>query len=285
VAKGKEYELLARQVFNHIVNRGRAETIDVQHDVRLRGKSGLLHQIDVHWEIEVGGYKHRVVVEARDRSRRADKDNVLAFAGKVDDLPRGTIGIMVSRKGFQSGAQTLATERRIVLLELREPRPDDWDGHIKSVEVKMELLGPVVHKASLAPDIEWGRAELKKLGIPKGETIQFQLDLPLDDPGGPMLFNADGSCHARLLPILHRLNLFNEATGRTCRTVQMSDDLFAETGHPRLPRIRIAAMELDYEVMLYQSTILVDAGHFVDVVLRSIGEGKTKFFSTNALTP
>ncbi|MDQ3713282.1 MAG: hypothetical protein M3388_13830 [Acidobacteriota bacterium] len=52
---GFEYEILVQSIFQEIHNQESARNITVQRDVKLTGKSGITHQIDVFWEFEIGG--------------------------------------------------------------------------------------------------------------------------------------------------------------------------------------------------------------------------------------
>lgn len=115
-SSGKPFEILVKDLFQDLVAKDYPSVV-VRHDVKLQGRSGQ-HQIDVYWEFEVGGITHRVAVEARDRSRKAEKDHVFAFAGKVEDLTEQTLGVMVTREGFQSGAMAAAKQHKVWLYEV-----------------------------------------------------------------------------------------------------------------------------------------------------------------------
>ena len=93
---------------------------NVQHNVKLEGRSGQKHQIDVYWEYEKDGKTHRVAIECKNYSRRISLEKVCAFRGVLDDLD-DVSGIMVSKIGFQKGAKRYAKEFGISLKELRHP--------------------------------------------------------------------------------------------------------------------------------------------------------------------
>ena len=93
---------------------------NVQHNVKLEGRSGQKHQIDVYWEYEKDGKTHRVAIECKNYSRRISQEKVCALKGVLDDL-EGVSGIMVSKVGFQKGAKRYAKAFGISLKELRHP--------------------------------------------------------------------------------------------------------------------------------------------------------------------
>jgi len=115
-----EYELFTQRVYQKLVNNDVLKPTKVEHNVKLHGKSGCEHQIDVYWEYEIAGNKHRVAIECKNYNKRVEKEKVCAFQGVLADLDN-VEGIMVTKKGFQRGAKTYAKQYGISLKELREP--------------------------------------------------------------------------------------------------------------------------------------------------------------------
>ena len=48
-----EYEKFAQEVYQKLVNAYVVKSTEVRHDIRILGKSGQKHQIDVYWEYEI----------------------------------------------------------------------------------------------------------------------------------------------------------------------------------------------------------------------------------------
>jgi hypothetical protein len=119
---GKSFELLIQEVFQVLVNQDSVKNINVQHNVVLQGK-GTSHQIDVYWEFEQGGIRHRVVVQAKDWQDAVGQRELLAFRGVLDDLPGQPRGVFITRSRFQSGAEEFAKVYGIALFELEEQPP------------------------------------------------------------------------------------------------------------------------------------------------------------------
>lgn len=46
----EEYELFTQCVYKQLLNYHHIGIINVQHNVKLKGRSGCTHQIDVYWE-------------------------------------------------------------------------------------------------------------------------------------------------------------------------------------------------------------------------------------------
>ena len=124
-----EFELFTRRIYQKLVNNDVLKPTLVQHNVKLKGKSGCEHQIDVYWEYEIAGNKHRVAIECKNYNSQVEVSNVRDFKGVLDDL-NNVNGIMVSAQGYQSGAKKYAEEYGISLKELRTPNWNDTIGEI-----------------------------------------------------------------------------------------------------------------------------------------------------------
>jgi len=124
-----EFELFTRHIYQKLVNNDVLKPTLVQHNVKLKGKSGCKHQIDVYWEYEIAGNKHCVAIECKNYNSLVPIGKVRDFKGVLDDL-NNVNGIMVSSKGFQVGAKKFAKEHGISLKELRTPNWDETIGEI-----------------------------------------------------------------------------------------------------------------------------------------------------------
>lgn len=115
---GTEYELLAQQVHQVLLNCDwPGKNICVKHNKKLTGRSGQEHQIDVYWEYEHEGIKHKVAIECKDYNKPISIGRVRDFLGLLIDL-QDVSGIIVSAKGFQKGARDFAKYYGINLEEL-----------------------------------------------------------------------------------------------------------------------------------------------------------------------
>ena len=123
------FEQFTQHVYQKLVNNDVLKPTTVQHNVKLRGKSGCEHQIDVYWEYEIAGNLHRVAIECKNYDSLVPVGKVRDFYGVLSDL-NNVNGIMVSKKGFQKGAKEYAAKYGISLKELRKPAWDDYFGAI-----------------------------------------------------------------------------------------------------------------------------------------------------------
>lgn len=90
----------------------------VRHNAKMEGRSGAVHQIDVHATYETPLYKTTVLIEAKNHQSNIDKDTVMKLASIRDDLSAGH-AILATTSGFTPGAlKTAALYGNI----------DLWDG-------------------------------------------------------------------------------------------------------------------------------------------------------------
>jgi hypothetical protein len=115
-----EYEKFTQEVCERLaLYQGISSS--VQHNVKLKGKSGLEHQVDVFWEYEKDGNVHRVAIECKNYNQKISIGRVRDFFGVLYDV--GNIkGVMACKKGYQEGAKKFADYYNITLEELREPQ-------------------------------------------------------------------------------------------------------------------------------------------------------------------
>jgi hypothetical protein len=72
------FESYVEFVYQSLLDLGN-DNVVVARDVRLTGRTGIPHQIDVYYQFEKAGFVHRVAIECRNKSRAIDKDQVMAF--------------------------------------------------------------------------------------------------------------------------------------------------------------------------------------------------------------
>lgn len=134
-----DYEKLAQKIYGEILALQGVENIDVRHNVKIKGKSGVEHQIDVFWEYKYAGVVHRVLIECKHYSHAVSLLHVRNLHGLTTDIPNST-GIIVTTVGFQSGAKEYADFYEMGLKLIRKPRGEDWDGCIQIVNIQMKVL-------------------------------------------------------------------------------------------------------------------------------------------------
>lgn len=139
VETSEDYERLAKKIYEDILALGRVDNIEVKHNVKVRGKSGVEHQIDVYWEYRYAGVYHKVLIECKHYSHNVSLIHVRNLHGLLTDIPNSS-GILITTNGFQSGAQQYAEFYDIGLKLIRRPQDSDWDGCIQIVNVNIDFI-------------------------------------------------------------------------------------------------------------------------------------------------
>lgn len=124
-----EFEIFTQHIYQRLKCNDVIKPMDVRHNIKLKGKSGCEHQIDVYWEYERNGQKHRVAIECKNYDSTVSIGRVRDFFGVLFDLSN-VQGIMVSANGFQAGAKKFAKQYGITLKELRKPSQNEIIGDI-----------------------------------------------------------------------------------------------------------------------------------------------------------
>lgn len=120
---GKSFEILTQEIYQAFLDFDISEygykKTQVQHNVKIKGKSGAKHQIDVFWEFKLAGIDYCTLVEAKDWKSPVKKEQVLSLKSKMDDIPNSN-GVVVSQTGFQKGAKIYAEHQGIRLISITE---------------------------------------------------------------------------------------------------------------------------------------------------------------------
>src|SRR5215213_6471237 len=92
-----------------------APNADVQHNQRVKGRSGRFRQLDITLSQKVGLYPVFIVIECKHYRRRVGIEKVEAFVTKLRDVG-ASHGVMISNTGFDEGAKSIAKDNLVTLL-------------------------------------------------------------------------------------------------------------------------------------------------------------------------
>lgn len=137
-----EYEQLTKATYEAILAKEGVQTIKVEHNVKVKGRSGVEHQIDVFWEFRQAGVTHRVLIECKNYASNLTLEKARNFFGVTHDIGN-CVGIMVTKTGYQTGAADFCRFYGINMKLLRRPTAEDWAGRVKTLNVRMTARVPV----------------------------------------------------------------------------------------------------------------------------------------------
>lgn len=272
-----EYERFTQEIYQQLSQATKVNAADVQHNVKLEGRSGQKHQIDVYWEYEKDGKKHRVAIECKNYSRRISLEKVCAFRGVLDDLD-GVSGIMVSKVGFQKGAKKYAQQFGISLKELRSPRYGETvigeiENHI-SISTHYTLFWIDEDWAKQHNfDIEIYRKRLAQLFISRTEYwdsppyihIEKKDDILQDSLGN------------KITSIAEIEKTISDHPTEDYPFIFKYDDAYLDSLY--FGPIKIRAVKFDHNIHDHHHTIVLDAGDLVKAILKDSHRDETDFVS------
>ena len=261
-----EYELFTREIYQQLVNSDVVRATKVQHNVKLEGRSGRKHQIDVYWEYEIAGNKHQVAIECKNYSKPVSKEKVCAFKGVLDDL-NGINGIMVTKAGYQKGAKEYAKEYGILLKELREPR--NGETIIGTIENLFHI--ETLHTLFMV-DEEWAsehqiniagyKQRLDMIGPVNDHKWSKATHIPLQTTDS-IIRDAENK-EITSLDLLQKQIPEHPTVDFPC--VFQYDDAYMDTSY--WGPVKILEVKFDYEIEDQRNIINIDAEGFVKAILK-----------------
>lgn len=117
--KPSEYETLVQRLMQMLLEQDLVIPASILHLAKLEGSSGQVYEIDLSYRFTVAGIDYLTIVECKQWNRMVGRNVVAAFRTIIDDLGAHK-GVIVSTKGFQSGAIGLAVDTGIALLKISD---------------------------------------------------------------------------------------------------------------------------------------------------------------------
>ena len=246
----KEYEKLTQEIYQELVNNDVLKPTKVLHNVKIKGKSGQEHQIDVYWEYEIAGSKHKVAIECKNYDKTVAIGKVRDFNGVLSDL-NNVAGIMVTKVGYQKGAKKYAKEYGIVLKELRVPFSSE------------KIFGPMEFNVNISTrhclflvDEKYNQGRIMS-------TTHIPLTLASD-----IITDSSGTQIASLDAIRANTPMDSDSD-----IIHRFEDAYVQT---IWGRIKINEIKFEYEYKNYNRTISMYAKDFVKAILIDAMSGDVK---------
>lgn len=269
-----EYEKFTQEIYQELVNADVLKTTMVQHNVKLKGRSGQEHQIDVYWEYEIAGSKHKVAIECKNYNQAVPIGRVRDFFGALYDLV-DVKGIMVTKVGYQKGAKEYASYYGIDLKELRNPNPGE--AVIGEVEMNFDIS---VRRCLFLVDVN--DSETEKFSVSRYKQILSCMSLDKDSSW----INAT---HIPLELIDRNIIDSNGTTITTLEKIEKelpkdsdSDIVFKYEEafvNSRWGKIKINEIKYEYKCTNEKKIIAIDAQDFVKAILKDALNGEIKLIA------
>lgn len=262
-----EYEKLVQDIYQTL-HKSEFNTIKVEHNKEVAGKSGCHHQIDVYWEYEMVGEIHRVAIECKNYSSEVSIGKIRDFFGVIYDI--GNVkGIFITKVGYQSGAKQFADYYNISLKEARLPTQEDWKGRLKTIHININALSADVKEREVICDDEWllKSKNLKEEEINSITISGYSNEVLIYDKSGKIITN------------FYQMQGDLPHEWKEARALEHSyefEDGFIDT--LKLGRIKITSVKFTYDVLLTTEQVVSDGEAIAKAILKDVKSGDIKFF-------
>lgn len=139
----KEYEKITKYIYETLGKEAGVKIDGHGHDCKVKGKSGVEHQIDVLTSHSDGIHTYKTAIECKYWKDTINKDIIMKVAEIIEDAAINK-GVIVSKQGFTPDAIEFAKYKNIGLVELREMGEKDWEGRPRILHLRATILRPEV---------------------------------------------------------------------------------------------------------------------------------------------
>lgn len=269
----KDYELLTQKIYRAILDSEGVENIEVLHNVKIKGKSSVDHQIDVFWEYRYAGVSHKVLIECKYYSEPVSLIHARNMLGLLNDIPNSQ-GLIVTTQGYQSGVIAFCSHYGINLKRIRPPEGSDWHGCIQVVNINGELYQNQYLDIKFAFD---GNDEDTQAYFEKhGSNISFNAyDSSIEEDHAIDFIGK--WLDSKIVPNLEELN--TEELNTPSTKVIESDKAYLVS--PKKEKLKIKSVTVQWELNRQDLSISVNAMDFIHAVLEDFNSGNIEYTLSN----
>ncbi|EJL6325643.1 hypothetical protein CGT77_18075 [Vibrio cholerae] len=260
-----EYEKLAQEIYQAINDQHELQNVEVKHNVKIQGKSGCEHQIDVFWEFFLMGELHRVAIECKNYNNDVSIGKIRDFFSVLHDI--GNIkGIFVTKKSYQKGAKQFAEYYGISLKEMRYPNESDWEGRAKRIIFNSRCIMNRVKDREIFIDDEWA----KQTG--------YDSRTPLSGMSDQVFINDrnEGIRQSMLHIEGHLPNDKVEESNRVHLVKYENAYIETTTSEP----VKISGIRYTYSVSVAKDQFVIEGAEIAKAILKDVKTGKQHFYNT-----
>lgn len=269
-----EYEKFTQEIYQELINAHGINTVDVKHNVKIAGKSGQKHQIDVFWQYEINGVEHKVIIECKNYNSEISVGKVRDFFGVLTDLTDLTnvSGIIVTKVGYQKGAKKYAYYYNINLKELRSPNEKD-----DCIVGRLELNWGISRTTRLflldndwanEHDINW-QSYRSRISIFSGRESEWEDDyFPMETIKGANIIDEEGKLIETLDKLEAKLLQNNDHS-------QDFENAYIDTRY--WGRVKIKAIKFTTSKTNETKIFAIDARNIVKAILKDALDGKIMY--------
>lgn len=268
--KNIEYEIFVKEIYQSLLENDEINTVKVQHDVNLYGKSGCQHQIDVYWEFESAGVTTRIAVECKNyNTSNISIGKIRDFYAALVDI--GNIsGIFVCKNGYQSGAIKFASYYGINVVEIRTPKESDWEGRVRTIQIDTSLIHTNINSRFVNIDFQWFNEKYPNI-------IKEKINSISGNSNEIFIKDNKGNNIANMLELENELPCeFKEELNKEHE--YLWDDAYIEVINFGL--IKVKSVKFNYDIKIFDlDEIIIDGKEVAKAILKNVITGEIKFFN------
>ncbi len=126
----KDYEEITKYIYEALGKQAGVKIVGYGRACKIKGKSGVSHQIDILTSHTDGIHDYRTAIECKYWKEKVNKDFVMKLERIIEDAGIEK-GVIVSKMGFTEDGYLYAKHKNIGLVELREIEERDWKEQAK----------------------------------------------------------------------------------------------------------------------------------------------------------
>jgi hypothetical protein len=262
---GLHYELVAKMVFDEIHRRSDIKTVEVKHDVTLRGLR-VEHQIDLYWSFVQGEIVYTTIVQVKNWKTPVTQGELLKFKAVLDDLPGQPRGIFVTRSGYQSGAKEVAAREGILLYELQPLSKTDPNKDINVGFIEFSFSTVEHNNVRVVPDADWLRQNGIKLSNVKTNTNQI------------VFYDESGNELQNLTNLLRDYNDQPKLEAATEVFHEFEQPTFCKSADNKFPFHKVLGVRLVLEPKEWSETVPALGPDIVGFILKNVNDNSIQKF-------
>lgn len=116
--KGSGLEDFVHFIYSSLIKMKNCDTV-VSKRTSIIGRNGTSNEFDVYYEFHHFNIRYRVAIECKDWKSTVTIGQVRDFWAKLSELDN-IAGVMITKSGYQSGAEKFAKDKGIILLRIED---------------------------------------------------------------------------------------------------------------------------------------------------------------------
>jgi len=272
----KEFELFIAELYKD------SESVVVEHNVTLLGKSNAKRQIDVFITHSKKFHTYTTLVECKKWKKPVSRQTIDILHASIEDL-NASKGVIFTTKGFEKGAIEYAKSKNIDIFVVRDIRDDEFGNPGRRFTIYIQMFCSRFSNIKL-PNLNYFSPQ----GLPPNNiNLDFSLVIDKDQKYQDELniIDMNGVVRTNLLKVLIQvrsniLKLMSENFGGIISTDDKDSELaylqktiinFENTDHKFIKVengfLIIDSVEFDHEILITESKMHIDRLKNVDFAL------------------